>query len=403
MKKILLTLSVLLSVNTFSQVDCSGNRYYQQIFATVTKTANIQYGSNVGQDGTTPIDLFLDVYTPDGDMDNNRPLVILAHGGSFMGGSKSDMQGFCENLAKMGYVVSSIDYRLLTLNAEVFSNVGLAFKKEVVRSIHDMRAAIRFFRKSVAEQGNPYGINQDIIIVGGLSAGGIIGNHVVYFDDLAETPSELVTYVNGQGGLEGNSGNPGYSSDAQMTLSWCGAILDTTWMNSGDQPYVGLHNLDDQTVPNMAGEPNVGFAVPVTVHGDSLMYKRALNIGVDAAYKSYPGANHCDFPPSSFQFLTDFMHEQVCIQHLSLESNKEILYSIYPNPANESFFVDIPSNEWEWTVSVVNVLGQEVHRQAIHKSENRIAIQSAAFNSGIYFVNLISINGQKSVRKIMID
>jgi para-nitrobenzyl esterase len=405
MKKILQTVGFLMltAVTTVFGQDCTGNRYYQPIFTDVVEVLDVQYGSNLAQDETTPVNLMLDIYYPDGDTDTDRPLVLLAHGGSFIGGTKADLATQCRDLAKMGYVAVSMQYRLLSLTPQVFANVGLEFQKEVVRAVHDMRAAIRFFRKSVADNGNPYGINDNIIIVGGVSAGAILANHVTYFDNISKTPAALLSYVNAQGGMEGNSGNSGHSSVPQMMVSWCGAIMDTTWMEAGDQPYVGMHNVGDQIVPNVAGQPNIGVTIPVTLHGDSLMYTRALHVGIESAYKSYPGTGHCDFPAGSAAFMTDFMHEQVCVQGLSLASKPEsVLFSVYPNPASTSFYVDVPSNEWNWNISVLNMLGQEITTAQMVAGENRVMINTSDFNSGIYMVKLTSKDGKEAIKKVIV-
>lgn len=396
--------SALLSANVSYSQDCSGNRYYQQIFTTVTEDLNVQYGSNLAQDELTNVNLFLDIYRPDGDTDTDRPLVILAHGGSFIGGTKADVATQCRELAKMGYVAASIQYRLLSINATVIANPGLEFQKEVVRAMHDMRAAIRFFRKSVAQDGNPYGINSNIIIVGGFSAGGILANHTTYLDHESKIPTDLVSYVTAQGGLEGNSGNSGYNSVPQMVLSWCGAIADTSWIEPGDQPYVGVHNITDNTVPNLSGQPAVGpFSIPVTLYGDSLMYVRTINVGVNSVYMSVPTTGHCDFPPSNGPFVTNFMHEQLCVQGLSLAKKPEtVLFSIYPNPAAESFFIDVPANEWNWNVSIVNTLGQTIHQEEISSHQNRINVHSANFEAGIYLVKLTSDDGKEAMKKVVI-
>lgn len=393
----------LLSVSISYSQDCTGNRYYQQIFTTITENLNVQYGSNLAQDETTPVELFLDIYRPDGDTDTDRPLVILAHGGSFISGTKADVATQCRELAKMGYVTASIQYRLLSITPAVWANPGLEFQKEVIRAVHDMRAAIRFFRKSVAEDGNPYGINPNIIIVGGFSAGAILANHTTYFDHDSKIPTDLVSYVAVQGGLEGNSGNSGYSSVPQMALSWCGAIADSSWIEPGDQPHVSVHNLNDGVVPNLSGQPNIGVVVPIMLYGDSLIYTRTLNVGVPSAYMSVPGSGHCDFPPSNGPFVTNFMHEQLCVQGLSLAAKPEtVLFSIYPNPAEELFFIDVPANEWNWNVSIVNMLGQTIHQEEIHSHQNRISVHSSDFKSGIYLVKLTSDDGKEAMKKVVI-
>src|SRR5690554_4141851 len=101
-----------LFLNNASAQDCTNGRYLTPSF-TVQKMADIQYGSNLGQDETTVEDLKLDVYLPENDVDTDRPVILLAHGGSFIGGDKSDVEAQCTALASLGYVAVSMQYRLI--------------------------------------------------------------------------------------------------------------------------------------------------------------------------------------------------------------------------------------------------------------------------------------------------
>ena len=69
-------------------------------------------------------------------------LVVLAHGGSFISGDKSDLSETATFLAKAGYVVASINYRLLDVTP-----TQLAFKQVVINAVADMKAAVRYFNK----------------------------------------------------------------------------------------------------------------------------------------------------------------------------------------------------------------------------------------------------------------
>ena len=91
-------------------------RYRSQIFASVTKTANIPYSQAKGKSGATQT-LLLDIYRPAGDTVTKRPLLITAYGGAFIFGSKDGTfdpaYALAQRFAKMGYVTAMINYRLL--------------------------------------------------------------------------------------------------------------------------------------------------------------------------------------------------------------------------------------------------------------------------------------------------
>jgi acetyl esterase/lipase len=83
-------------------------------------------GIGFGDSGATAYrDLTLDIYEPAADGKGLRPAMILAFGGAFQRGSKTDdivvegehrntpISEYCREFARRGYVCCSIDYRLL--------------------------------------------------------------------------------------------------------------------------------------------------------------------------------------------------------------------------------------------------------------------------------------------------
>src|SRR6185436_11342997 len=99
--------------NTLTPPGAAPLRYRDPVFATVTKTTDVVYGSAVDQNGTTQ-SLKLDVYQPTGDAVSKRPAMVWVHGGGFSSGNKTSPEIVAEanDLAKKGYVSVSIDYRL---------------------------------------------------------------------------------------------------------------------------------------------------------------------------------------------------------------------------------------------------------------------------------------------------
>ena len=244
MKKIILLLFTLtVSHSVFSQ--CSP-RYETEIFSSVT-TTTVNYS-----DVYTNSQHEMDIYTPDGDTEINRPVILYMHSGSFQFGNKSDSDciDFCESMAKRGYVTASLNYRLSNINF-IFSN-ELQYET-VLKAVSDAKAAIRFFRKDF-DNGDTYGVDPNTIFIGGYSAGGVIAVHLAYIDNVSDLPTSpinvqaIVNNVSPVHGLEGDAGNYGYSSDISGVISFAGGINDVNWIDANDEPLVSIQGTSDLTV-----------------------------------------------------------------------------------------------------------------------------------------------------------
>ncbi len=79
---LLLTLDLANGQNT----SCNGTRYIMPVFSQVQKTT-VPYATAISHLGQS-ITLSMDVYEPAGDTAQQRPVVVLAHGGSFIFGNR---------------------------------------------------------------------------------------------------------------------------------------------------------------------------------------------------------------------------------------------------------------------------------------------------------------------------
>ena len=223
MKAAFLFLASLLMLGTqaaVAQTDTTNARYYQPVFPAVTVTPNVVCGTAVNFAGNNQT-LLMDIYQPTGNAQARRPVTIFAHQGGFLGGTRTDayMVNVCTQFARLGYVTASIEYRLgFTLAVPMTDTVGVA--KAAVRAMQDLRAAVRFFRQDAAT-GNTYRIHPNYIAVGGSSAGAFAALEVGYLDKVAEVPAYVG--IAALGGIEGVSGNPGYSSAVLAVLNLSGA------------------------------------------------------------------------------------------------------------------------------------------------------------------------------------
>ena len=312
-------LIIIIAQTIFSQDECSGDRYGDEIFNEVQVTSNILYGGNYnpniwGQNEWQ--NLYLDIYEPVGDDLENRPLVFFLFGGSFVAGSKTngDIVELCTRFAKMGYVASAIDYRL-TSDLIWFPNSETAYRA-TAKGIHDLKGAIRWFRMN-DELDNDYRVDTERIYAGGVSAGAIVAVNAAYLDQESEIPSNLVNYINENGGLDGNSGNPEYDSQFYGVINLCGAVGNNEWIITGDIPIVSIHGTEDTIVPYGEGLITL-FGLNMEVFGSFVINETMLELGNNSTLYTFVGEDHNPFNNSdiamdiTIDFARDFMKDIVC-------------------------------------------------------------------------------------------
>jgi poly(3-hydroxybutyrate) depolymerase len=374
LRSILLGVFVMVCRSLFSQSDCDEVRYrFNSAFSDWQVTYDIPYGNAINSSGLSQ-SLVVDVYEPVGDSETSRPLIILAHGGFFIGGSNdnSDVTSLCQDLARMGYVVGSISYRL---GIDNFFDVANSIIRSVWRGYHDGKASVRYFRKSAAEDGNPFRIDPNRIIMGGVSAGAFIALHMAYVDEEFEIPDQVDQSAPGLGGgLEGLSGNPGYSSEVLGIINIAGALKTTDYISEGNLQLVSVHGTADETVPYEEGLISLsGF--PITeVDGSASIHEVADSFGMNHCLTTLEGAGHVahaydsDAYYATLSTVSGFASSWVCDSyepicgtydytsniHDSFASGMDT-FQIYPNPSasGETVLVRAPlrsSQEWSWEI-----------------------------------------------------
>jgi len=274
---------ILLAVLLFTTVIYSQDyRYTNTLFTNTVKTSDVVYGNapfintatSFNESSTTNGDLVMDIYTPDGDTETQRPAIIFAHAGAFLNGHRNheDMVSFCESLAKKGYVTATIDYRKGMYLAD--QSVPLHGVRAVYRAIQDGRSAIRFLRANAAT----YGIDPNKVYMGGSSAGAFIALHAAYVNDPSEKPADAgaVNYLSGASPLSGPDlgaidigDNLGYNGQPDAIISLWGALLTTDFITASDTtPAFIAHGSGDSVVPYDSGNP-FGYPLLPVVYGSN--------------------------------------------------------------------------------------------------------------------------------------
>lgn len=386
MKKTLLFVCFF-SLLTYSQAQ----RYLNPVFDSVTVLPDIAYGSNVTVNGDTS-QLLLDIYQPFNDTPGvKRPLLVLAHGGSFVGGSRksADMVTICTEMAKRGYVVASIQYRL---GINLFSGNSLEkeFSQAVWRATQDGRAAVRWFRQGAANN-NTYQIDDEQIFTGGVSAGGVLGMHLAFLDQASELgQTQIDTTV--LGGIEGNSGNPGYSWRVKGVVNLCGAISNVSWMsNNPDVKLCSMHGTNDQTVPYKTNFFFFLSAQVAILQGSFSIDSFARANAMYSDFYTFEGAPHVPFVnnaaymDTTIQFVSQSLYDQLFGKTTSIASVNNPLQHVgmYPNPASTSISFNGLNSNAQVVISDIN--GKMYAKQLVGSNQ---PIDIAGMPEGIYMVQL---------------
>lgn len=321
MKKLLLTL--LCSAGLLvSQAEAQTKRYVDPVFEGVKLTKNIKYATAPNGYGTLdPIDLYLNLYEPVGDTETKRPLLIVAHAGSFVSpallplifgtasiGTKEDetMNEIARRFTKMGYVVASIEYR----SGWNPTSQDISVRKGTImqaawRAIQDGRAATRFLRKN-ADQ---YKIDESKIAILGSQSGGYIPVHMAYFDkpveiacDNCADPTKLkdpnnkavidTTVLNG---FNIPWGYPEVSDKFKIGIALNAAVADSSFIEGGEIPMLSVHGIENNTPYGTDIVSTSSGQQVVEVSGGRDMMARATRRGNQEVLREVPDAKPLPF------------------------------------------------------------------------------------------------------------
>lgn len=300
------------------------DRYLDEVFDEVTVTNGVEYATNltVITGMPAPETLVMDVYEPTGDTEVDRPVVLIWHTGNFLpnptngntAGTQTDYTPvtIANLLAKRGYVAMIPSYRkgwnpIGDLDTRVSTLINASY-----RGIQDSRAAVRFLRKSIVEEGNPYGICGERITQFGVGTGGYITLGSATIDAYADLVLDkfigpditgddipdpyVIEAINGDpdGLMEAplNMVNhPGYSSEFALSVNLGGALGDLSWIDAEDIPLMSFHTPSDPFAPydtDILIVPTTGDLI-VEVSGSFHVAERANELGINDIFGDNTG------------------------------------------------------------------------------------------------------------------
>ena len=274
---------------------------------------NMVYGAAVDYTGQTDT-LTLDLYKPL-NSDTARPLLILAHGGSWLSGCKENMAWLCQEMAERGYVAATVNYRKgwhkddyvpTPINPGIFEGGNCLYpadSMEILRAIYrgmqDLKGAIRWLKARVYADSSC----NHAVLVGGESAGAFLALAAGLLDqpgekppacgDLPDAPPPGSNLSNcaakncflqtlnlppgalarpDLGPVEGTLNQNGFNAHVDGIISFYGGVPESAgiqnWIQGADTPAIYLyHQTCDGVVPFLYSQPyaiisgycNLGF------------------------------------------------------------------------------------------------------------------------------------------------
>ncbi|MDP5106777.1 alpha/beta hydrolase [uncultured Polaribacter sp.] len=220
--KILLLILIFNCLLSFSQ-----SRYVDAVFSEVTTKT---YSYAIKKRDTLKFDL----YQPVNDNYKKRPLFVIIHGGGFKSGARNDKSivSLANGIAKKGYVVASVDYRLIDKNTAFNCNLPVKDAFKIYGNAEeDVLEAIAYILRS------NFKIDSKKIILFGASAGAETLLNITYNKSVLKRRSRRTRYISIAG-----------------VISISGAIFNSSLMKrSSAVPGVFYHGAKDRIIPYFQG------------------------------------------------------------------------------------------------------------------------------------------------------
>lgn len=337
---LLLTLCVLVKAISAQYDYCLEGRYGEQaIFdsSQVVVVEDVLYGSATHLFNGNEVDLLMDVWMPDPEVDpeTQRPMLLLVHGGSFMSGSRDDMNFYCMEFARRGYVAATVSYRLgwgCDPNAGIFTclvcgPLANQLKAAAYCAVQDVRAAMRH----LAYYASDFGGDPTHLFVGGGSAGAIASLHAAVVD-----PAEAETYFGPEIALAGGPDESGNDLPANYivrgVVNNCGAIFNTALLGGGEEiPVISFHDQLDCVVPYASGNvlSCLGCAAFPLAQGSSSIHSWCAQNGVCSELNTLQNSLlHCGWPALNIiRRSACFMKRTMCGVCTSAENSSTNAFS----------------------------------------------------------------------------
>ncbi len=356
----------------------------------VQSESDILYGVQPRYNGA-PDSLRLNLYKPVGDGQTERPLLIVIHGGGFVGGHRDEMNDLCQSMASMGWAAATISYRLGYYGTGIldppYAYDADEFRRATYRAMQDTRGAIRFLKERHLQDSTS---TTNVLLIG-FSAGGVAALHAAYLVTPAEKPAAAGAIGDVQhffdffprpdlGPIEGALNQNGYDAQVLGVASVFGALLDGAMIESADDPALYMyHQTDDPVVGCGVQQPYHGIPFGPSgnlpwIHGSCAIDAHVQTLGFASGryqFHLHNGNAHDIHDPAGVLVESlHWMRELFCGLGVSVEETNSAQRSIlFPNPSDGRFKLWLPDDESSAEIEVFDVAGKRVAQMRTTNAE----------------------------------
>ena len=320
------TILILISSLLFSAIANSQELFKDKIYSDVKKSTETYYRKSSES-------LKMDIFSPETDTLDKKPVLLYVHGGGFAMGSRDQElhQQFCRHYAHKGYTAVSIDYTLQRKGKSFGCDCPADEKVDTfLETARDISRAVRY----LTENYTKLGIDTNRIVLAGSSAGAEAALHAVYWhetrsDDSTRILPEAFEY----GGV----------------ISMAGALTELRWVDHKTAiPTQLFHGSCDRLVPYSTASHHYCEAdTPgyLTLYGPAAIMNKLKTMG-----KGYYSITGCYgryewnmLPLTDYrENITDFLYYDVLQDkkrqiHYVVETGKEPCPSLNRFPFCEDF------------------------------------------------------------------
>ena len=243
--------------------------------------------------------LKLDIYQPAKDEFKTRPLFVIIHGGGFTTGSRNDKSiiTLATNIAKKGFIVASIDYRLLGKEKTFDCNLPVEDAMKIYsRAEEDILDALVYLKT----YKHDFRIDNSKIILMGSNAGAEIVLNIAF------NKNDFLAY-------------PEKYKDLNIAalISVSGALINSNTITKNNAiPSVFYHGMNDKVIPYYKGahhdcsEFNKGYFI---MDGSIKIAEKLESLNSSFLLYSYPNKEHDIFnlPYKDLQQAFKFINKVV--------------------------------------------------------------------------------------------